>query len=340
MKEKQQNIRLYIPIYLIVVCIYIIAGVIEPIFFTWNNNVNLFTRVTPLIFAGLAQTFVILAGGIDLSIGAIIGMTNVIAASLPSPDTPLNLILWLFVPLLAGLTIGLINGLIISKGGFPPLIVTLATGAIWLGATLCIMPIPGGSISLSVSRAVTGKLFKVVPSPLLIFVVAIVICHFILRRTEFGRSIYALGGNETIAYESGITCSKVKIWVYGTSGLLGACSGMFLSAWMFSADPLIGQPYILNSIAVAVISGTNLSGGRGGVVGIIGGTYIFYLINNILNLLAISSFYQFVAKGLILILALIFTSSGVNLNIKELLRGYFFKKGRLLKKAGNDEQRD
>jgi len=340
MNEKQQNIRLYIPIYLIIVCIYIIAGVIQPIFFTWNNNVNLFTRITPLIFAGLAQTFVMLAGGIDLSIGAIIGITNVIAASLPCPDTPINIILWLFVPLSAGLAIGLINGLIISKGGFPPLIVTLATGAIWLGVTLCIMPIPGGIISLSVSRAVTGKLFKVIPSPLFIFLTTIIICHFILRRTKFGRSIYALGGDETIAYESGIPCNKVKIWVYGISGLLGACSGMFLSAWMFSADPLIGQPYILNSIAVAVISGTSLSGGRGGVIGIIGGAYIFYLLNNILNLLGISSFYQFVAKGLILILALIFTSSGVNLELKEWFGGYFYKKGRLLKKAGNDEQKD
>jgi len=340
MKEKQQNIRLYIPIYLIVITIYIVAGIIEPTFFTWNNNVNLFTRITPLIFAGLAQTFVILIGGIDLSIGAIISITNVIAASMPYIDTPINIILWLFVPLLAGLTIGLINGLIISKGGFPPLIVTLATGAIWLGVTLYIMPIPGGSISLSVSRAVTGKLFKVIPSPLLILVIAIIICHFILRRTEFGRSIYALGGNETIAYESGISCSKVKIWVYGISGLLGACSGIFLSAWMFSADPLIGEPYILNSIAVAVIAGTSLSGGKGGVVGIIGGTYVFYLINNILNLLAISSFYQFIAKGLILILALIFTSSGVNLDLKEWFGGYFYKKGRLLKKAGNDEQKD
>jgi ribose transport system permease protein len=204
----------------------------------------------------------------------------------------------------------------------------LATGAIWQGITLYIMPIPGGAISLSIARTVTGFILKMIPTPLIIFLVAVFIFNYILKRTAFGRSIYALGGNETIAYESGIPCTRVKIWVYGVSGLLGAFAGMFLSSWMFSADPLIGQPYILNSIAVAVIAGTSLAGGRGGIVGIIGGAYIFHLINNILNLLAISTFYQFVAKGLVLILALAITSSGATLNIRGLIRRYILPKNK------------
>jgi len=333
MKEKQQNLRLYIPVYSIAIAIYIFAGIIEPIFFTWNNNVNLFTRITPLIFAGMAQTFVILTGGIDLSIGSIIGLTNVLAASLPFIDKPLNIVMWIFIPPLVGLSMGLINGLIISKGGFPPLIVTLATGAIFQGITLFIMPIPGGNVSLSIARTVTGTIFKI-PNSLIIFLVFLYIFHLILRRTEFGRSIYAIGGNEAIAYESGISCNKIKIWVYGVSGLLGAFAGMFLSAWIFSADPLIGVPYILNSIAVAVISGTALSGGKGGVTGIIGGAYIFQLINNILNLLGISTFYQFVAKGLVLILALTITSSGTTFNIRSILRKFFFLKTKPIEKIG------
>jgi len=332
--ERQRNIRLYIPVYSIFIAIYIFAGILEPSFFTWRNNVNLFTRITPLIFAGMAQTFVILTGGIDLSIGSIIGLTNVIAASLPFLNTPLNVAMWIFIPPVIGLAIGLINGVIISKGGFPPLIVTLATGAIWQGITLYIMPIPGGAISLSIARTVTGFILKMIPTPLIIFLVAVFIFNYILKRTAFGRSIYALGGNETIAYESGIPCTRVKIWVYGVSGLLGAFAGMFLSSWMFSADPLIGQPYILNSIAVAVIAGTSLAGGRGGIVGIIGGAYIFHLINNILNLLAISTFYQFVAKGLVLILALAITSSGATLNIRGLIRRYFLPKNQSTDETG------
>lgn len=309
MTANQRNLRLYLPVYSILMLIYALACFIEPTFFTWNNNVNLFTRITPLIFAGMAQTFVLLTGGIDLSIGAIIGLTNVIAASLPYVGTPLNMLLWLLIPPLVGLIMGLVNGLIITKGGFPPLIVTLATGAIWKGVTLFIMPIPGGSVSLAIATHVNGMLFGIIPVPLLIFLGGVVIFHFVLTRTTFGRSIYAIGGNESVAYESGIACQTIKLWVYGFSGLLGAFAGMFLSAWMFSADPLVGEPYILNSIAVAVIAGTSLMGGRGGVAGIIGASYIFQLLSNILNLLAISTFYQFVAKGLVLIVALAWTSS-------------------------------
>ena len=322
MTAKQRDLGLFIPVYGIFLIIYVFACFIEPSFFTWNNNVNLFTRITPLIFAGMAQTFVILTGGIDLSIGSIVGLTNVVASSLPLVDTPYNILMWLIVPPLAGLSMGLLNGLIIAKGGFPPLIVTLATGAIWKGVSLFIMPIPGGSVSVAVVTNTTGLLFHRIPIPLIILLVSVFVFHAILQRTTFGRSIYTIGGNEAVAYESGIPCAKVKIWVYGYCGLLAAFAGMFLSARMFSGDPLVGEPYILNSIAVAVIAGTGLMGGSGGVIGIIGGAYIFLLINNILNLLAISSFYQFVAKGLVLIIALAVTSSGTPLDLGNIARRY------------------
>ena len=326
MTETQRNLRLYIPVYSIFALIYFTACLIEPSFFTWNNNVNLFTRITPLIFAGMAQTCVVLTGGIDLSVGAIIGLTNVVAASLPFVDRPGNIVLWLCIPPLIGLLVGLINGLIITRGGFPPLIVTLATGAIWQGVTLFLMPIPGGEVSLAVAMTTTGKLFNSIPTPLVIFVIAVFLFHTVLNKTTFGRSIYAIGGNETIAYESGIPCKKITIGAYGISGVLCAFAGMFLSAWMFSADPLVGESYILNSIAVTVIAGTALSGGKGGVLGIIGAAYIFLLLSNILNLLAISTFYQFVAKGIVLIIALAVSSSGIDLNPAKLLRKMFFAK--------------
>jgi ribose transport system permease protein len=332
MTAKQRNLQLYLPVYCIFFLIYTVTCFIEPTFFTWNNNVNLFTRITPLIFAGMAQTFVLLTGGIDLSIGAIIGLTNVIAASLPAVDSPLNILLWLTIPPLAGISVGLINGIIITKGGFPPLIVTLATGAIWKGVTLFLMPIPGGQVSLAIGMTINGTLFRVIPFPLIIFVAAVLIFHLVLDRTTFGRSIYAIGGNEAVAYESGIACHKTKMGVYTFSGLLGAFAGMFLSAWMFSADPLVGEPYILNSIAVAVIAGTSLMGGRGGVIGIIGGAYIFQLLSNILNLLAISTFYQFVAKGLVLILALALTSSQAGSHLVKRFKAIIWK-GRLTRRV-------
>jgi len=336
MKESQQKIRLYFPIYIVVIIIYVIAGIIEPRFFTWNNNVNLFTRITPLILAGMAQTFVILTGGIDLSIGSIIGLTNVIAASLPYINTPLNIILWFLIPPIVGFGVGVINGYFISKKELPPLIVTLATSAIWLGVTLYIMPIPGGTVSLSVALTITGRLFNVIPVPLLIIISSVLIGHSVLGKTEFGRSLYAIGGNELIAYESGIPCEKYKILVYGVSGLLGSFAGMFLSGWMFSADPIIGEPYVLNSIAVAVIAGTALSGGKGGVVGIIGGAYIFYLLNNILNLLGITAFYQYIAKGLVLIIALVISSPDASKILQNFKNKVLYSKNKELGEIGRD----
>jgi ribose/xylose/arabinose/galactoside ABC-type transport system permease subunit len=320
MTEKQKNLRLFVPVYAIFFVIYLVACIIEPTFFTWENNVNLFTRITPLIIVGIAQTLVILTGGIDLSLGASIGLANVIAASLPFVNSPANIALWLLVPPLVGLGVGLVNGLIITRGGFPPLIVTLAAGAIWKGVSLFVLPEPGGEVSRGVAGALTGTLFNFVPVPLVILLVVVFLFQIVLRRTQFGRSVYAVGGNETIAIESGIAVDRVKIGVYALSGMLGGVAGMFLSGWMNSGDPLVGEPYILNSIAVAVIGGTSLSGGTGGVVGIIGGAYIFHLLNNILNLLAVSTFYQYVAKGLILIAALAVTSTGAGIRLGSIFR--------------------
>lgn len=326
MTDRQRNLRLLLPVYIIFLIIYLGAGILEPTFFTWNNNVNLFTRITPLILVGIAQTFVILTGGIDLSIGSIVGLANVIAVSLPFLNTPANIILWLVVPPAICLVAGLINGFIITRGGFPPLIVTLATGAVWQGVSLFILSEPGGKISRIVPSYVTGKLFDIVPIPLLILVAALIIFQVILTRTAFGRSVYAVGCNETIAYESGISCDRTKVWVYGLGGFLAGLAGVFLSAWMNSGDPLVGSPYILNSIAVTVIGGTSLMGGVGGIIGILGGSYIFLMLNNILNLLAVSTFYQYVAKGLALIIALAVTSSGMDIQFRGSSRKLHLKK--------------
>jgi ribose transport system permease protein len=320
MTDNQRNLRLLIPVYAIFILIYAGACILEPTFFTWGNNVNLFTRITPLVMVGIAQTYVVLTGGIDLSIGAIIGLTNAIAVSLPFVNTPANVVLWLLVPPVVGMVIGILNGLIIARGGFPPLIVTLATSQIINGISLFILSTPGGKITRGLPRAVTGMLFKTIPIPLILLVIFIIVFYVILKYTSFGRSIYAIGGNETIALESGIKPQRVKVWVYGVSGLIAGFAGIYLSAVMNSGDPLVGNPYTLNSIAVAVIGGTSLAGGVGGILGILGGAFIYQLLNNILNLLAVSTFYQYVVKGLVLIIALAITSSGTGIRIKDIFR--------------------
>jgi ribose transport system permease protein len=313
MTETKRDLRLYLPVYFIVLIVYLVAGALSGDFFTWRNNVNLFSRVTPLILAGLAQTFVILGGGIDLSIGSIISLSCVVAATLPGVDTAFNVALWAVCPPLAGACMGLVNGLIIGKLKFPPFIVTLSTSAIYLGMALFVLPEPGGAVSIAAATFIGGT-FLGVPIPLILFLFFVFACHIIANRTALGRSIYALGGDEDIALQSGVHIVRVRVFSYVLSGTLCGFAGAYQSAWMFSADPLVGEPYVMNSIAVAVIGGTSLTGGRGGVIGVIGGAYVFYLINNILNLLAISTFYQYIAKGLILIAALIVSSPEI-LNI-------------------------
>ncbi len=312
MTERKRDLLLYLPVYGIMACIYITACILQPRFLSWTNNVNLFTRIAPLLLAGIAQMFVLLTGGIDLSIGAIIGITNVVAASLPFVGTPVNVVLWIVVPLLVGGAIGLSNGFIITRWGFPPFIVTLSTGTIWTGITLLLMEEPGGDIAIGIYRTLSGNFLGIVPMPLVIILVTIFGTFLILRKTVFGRSIYAVGGNRQIAEESGIPARRTEMMVYGVSGLYAGLAGIFLSAMMISADPLVGEPYIMNSIAVAVIGGVALTGGKGGVQGILGAAYIYYLIDNILNLVGVSTFYQYVAKGLVIILALAFTSLNSN----------------------------
>ncbi len=283
---------------------------------------NLFTRITPLIFRRYAQTIVVLTGGIDLSVGSIIGLTNVIAASLPFVDTPQNILLWACIPPLVGLLVGLINGVIITRGGFPPLIVTLATGAIWKGVTLFLMPIPGGEVSLTVAMTATGQLFNSIPAPLVIFTLAVLLCHTLLSKTTFGRSIYAIGGNETIAYQSGIPSKNEDwgVWRQWRCAPLPAC---FFSAWMFSADPLVGEPYILNSIAVTDRRHCVIRRKRRSPRRYRRGLYLLVDQQYPQFASAISTFYQFVAKGVVLILALAVTSSGASLNLPDSGKNFF-----------------
>lgn len=328
MTDKQRNLRIFVPVYVIFAIIYIYSAIADDAFLTWGNNVNLMQRIAPLILVAIGQTFVLISGGIDLSVGSIIGLSNVVAATLPYSDVPLNYGLWLVVPLLVASGAGMINGLLVAKAKFPPIIATLATSAVFQGAALFILSQPGGSVSIEAVNVTTGFLFGAVPIPLIIFLAAIAIAHIIVTRTQFGRSMYAIGGNPNIAFESGIAVQRITIRVYTLGGFFAGLAGLFLSARMFSGDPLVGQPYVLDSIAVSVIGGTSLFLGRGGVIGILGGAYVFRLLGNILNLLGVAAFYQYVIRGLVLIIALLVTSSDASTIIRRWFGENVFKRRR------------
>ena len=187
-------------------------------------------------------------------------------------------------------------------GNLAPIIVTIATTAIFDGCALLLMPKPGGSVHKVFSKFLTRGLKGAVP--LILFLVILILVRTLTNQTPYGKALRAIGGSENAAYSTGVKVKKVKFIAYCLAGLLCAAAGIFLSAQMNSADATIGKNYAMNAITATVVGGTAMTGAVGDPLGTIAGVFIISIINNMLNLFGVSSFYQFVCQGLILILAL------------------------------------
>ena len=308
---KSQFEKKIIVVYFIFIGLYLLGVFISPSFRTSRNFYHLLSQVTPLILVGIAQSFVILTGGLDLSIGSIITLTNVAAASIPFQDSNLGIFLWILIPIAVGAGAGLVNGFFIGKFNLPPIIVTLATSSVFMGIAIFWMPIPGGSLPLSIAKFLT-KNIGFISVPALLFLGITILSWYFLKYTQIGRNIYTIGGSEQVAIRVGINVCQTKLFTYTAAGIIASIAGMYLTARMYCADTSIGAPFIMDSIAIAVIGGTSLAGGQGGVFGIVAGAFIINLLNNLLNMLGISSFYQYIMKGIILIIALSISSARKN----------------------------
>lgn len=209
--------------------------------------------------------------------------------------------------LLAGALMGLVNGVIIAKGKVAPFIATLATMTIFRGLTLVYTegrPITGLSDAFSFQMIGKGY-FLGVPFPVVTMLLAYLFLYFLLKKTTFGRGVYAIGGNEEAAKLSGLKVDRLKMGVYAISGLFAAVAGITLTSRLDSAQPTAGTSYELDAIAAVVLGGTSLSGGRGWIFGTLIGALIIGVLNNGLNLLNVSSFYQQVVKGGVILLAVL-----------------------------------
>lgn len=289
--------------YVFLLCLVVVAGIMNPNFLTPGNFRNLFIAALPYIFVGFAQTFVILLGGIDLSVGSVVSVSNAVCAKLMFEGT-LGFVPGFAAAVAVGAAVGLANGVFIVKGRLQAIVVTLATQSILAGLALAILPAPGGAVNKEFARFVTGSLKGFGFVPYVIGLVLILSMWLLLNRTHFGKCVMAAGGSEDSAYSSGINTDRVKIMVFVLCGVLSSLGGMFIAARIRAGDPLIGVNFSTNSIAVSVLGGTALSGGKGGVTGTIAGVFILMIINNILNLIGVSSYYQYIVLGLLLIAAL------------------------------------
>jgi len=253
------------------------------------------------------MTFVILTGGIDLSVGSILGFSGAVAASCLASGQ--SMLVTIVLTLVIGSGVGLINGIIISKGKLQPFIVTLATMTILRGATLVFtdgkpISLGTGTSAIAFSKIGGGTILGI-PTPVVIMIFAFAICYYILTQTKMGRYTYALGGNEEATRLSGLNADRIKMFVYTISGLLASVAAIIITSRLFSAQPNAGDGYELDAIAAVVLGGTKLAGGKGKITGTIIGALIIGVLSNALNLLNVSSYFQMIAKGVVILIAVL-----------------------------------
>lgn len=277
----------------------VILSFISDAFLTVNNLMNVLRQVSINGILAVGMTLVILTAGIDLSIGSLMAVSAVIAASIVAgnPDA-------VFLALVAGIAasgvLGGVTGTMSTKLNVAPFIATLAMMTIARGIALIYTNGRPITIDSSAFRYLGQGYIGPVPVPVVIFALVTAIVSFILYKTKFGRYIYAVGGNENAANVSGIRVHRVKIWVYIINGALSGLAGILLASRISSGQPNSGLGYELDAIAAVVIGGTSLFGGRGTMLGTIVGVLIIGVINNGLNLLNVSSYWQQIIKGLII----------------------------------------
>lgn len=272
-------------------------------FFSRANFLNVMRNVSTNAFLAMGVMLCLMLGGIDLVGGAMIAMTGCICVVCMT-RYGFSIPLAISLGILSGVGIGLLNGWIIAFSGIHPFIVTLATQSICRGFAYLIA---GGQPVTLYGRDdfsfIGNGTFLSIPLPVIYMVVALVLLSFLLNRTKSGRHVYAVGGNETAARYSGINIYRTKIIVWTVSGTLSAIAGIILATRMTSGQPAVGLGYETDAIAAAVVGGTSMYGGIGSVGGMVVGVLIIGIISNGLNLLHVNSYWQYVAKGLIILLA-------------------------------------
>lgn len=271
-------------------------------FFTRQNIFNVLRQISTNLFLACGMTMVIILGGIDLSVGSIIALSGCISAGCVARYN-LPLPIALLMGLLVGLLVGMFNGAVISKTTIPAFIVTLATMNIAKGLAYVYT---GGSPVRVVTKEwqfLGAGYVGIFPTPVVILVIVLIITAIIMNKTKMGRHMYAVGGNQQAAEFSGIKVEKVKFFVHAFSGLMAGLAGIVLASRMYSGQPTAGDGAEMDAIAAVVVGGTTMAGGSGKIGGTIIGGLIIGVLNNGLNLLNVNSFWQYVVKGVVILLA-------------------------------------
>jgi ribose/xylose/arabinose/galactoside ABC-type transport system permease subunit len=289
-------------VFALLMIVVIGASIVAPGFFTYTNLTNTLISASITAVTGLGMTFAIAMGGFDLSVGSVQVLTAIVAADLLSVvDPPLAIV----GALLAGLTLGLLNGILISKLRLPAFVVTFGMMSIVRGVALLVTQ--GQSVMITRHSEFgllnNGKILGL-PVPLVIMIIVFIVLSALLKHTPFGRHACAIGGNRAAAIVSGINVDRTTIAVFGLVGVTAAISGVMLSSQLMIVDATLGTGFELQAITVSVLGGTSLSGGHGNLVGTIFAALLLATIASALNILKVIAVYQYLALGVLLIFAL------------------------------------
>jgi ribose transport system permease protein len=273
---------------------------LDPTLLNPSTVTILSAQFLPLILAAVAQTIVMLTGGVDLSLGPVLSLGMAVFA-VTATDGTTGVLAAMALALAVTVAAGAANGVLVAHAGLPPIIVTLAASFLWTGVTLIVLPQPGGHVPAGLVSAYNLG-WGGIALPALAVIVALALWKLV-RMTRFGLALYAVGGNEHGAYASGIDTRRVKILAYGFAGLFTGLAGIGLAIQTGSGDPNIGAPYTLNSIAVAVLGGISFFGGVGRMRATLLGALLLGLLTNLLLFTGISTFYQLILQGVVLVVA-------------------------------------
>jgi ribose/xylose/arabinose/galactoside ABC-type transport system permease subunit len=289
-------------VFALLLMVVIGASIAAPGFLTYTNVINTLIAASITAVTGLGMTFAIAMGGFDLSVGSVQVFTGIVVASLLAiVDPPLAIL----AALLAGLAVGLVNGVLISKLKLPAFVVTFGMMSIVRGIALLVTQGQSVMITRHVEFGLlnNGKIFGI-PVPFLVMGIVFVVLSILLKHTPFGRHACAVGGNRSAATVSGINIDRTTIAVFGLVGVTAAISGVMLSSQLMIIDATLGTGFELQAITVSVLGGTSLSGGHGNLLGTIFAALLLATIASALNILKVVAIYQYLALGLLLIFAL------------------------------------
>jgi erythritol transport system permease protein len=318
---RLNTILLQLRAFIALIVVIIVFSILSPSFLNASTLTITAEHVAINAILATGMTFVILTGGIDLSVGSIVGLTGMIAGGLLYEGLvlqPLGLVVYfnvwmvILVGLLVGVVVGAINGLIITRLGVPPFITTLGTlyiarGLAELRSNGDTFPDLSGSPDLGNTGFETlgsGSLLGV-PIVIWLMIVFAVVAAFVASRTPFGRQVYAIGGNERAARLSGVRVMRVKFYVYVISGFCAAMPGLIIASQLQAAQPAVGETFELNAIAAVVLGGTSLMGGRGTIMGSLIGAFVIGVLSDGMVLIGVSEFWQNVTKGAVIIIAVV-----------------------------------